>query len=719
MTAIDAAPPGRWAFLYPWCRVLRHKLNLEGQTAENSARWEYHSVEVRLPHAPDKADVHALRRIREALDLLARVALVDNAAWRVLLQQQCRVARDEDDQPLDSEFRPRFRFVFNEKFLEPGALSPAAVCKEFFLTTHTQRASDDYMEARRALTEVEASLGRDVDVETPVPFELQFELMTLPDDTLETHLRDLNAVLGVLQAQQRREIGAGGLLPLELESIRLDIGGVTMSWSLTQRLTSLLTSGLPFSLFAFSLKKPTEENYEGMREYVGRFLRTVCGQAPRDGHFVDAKQGGVKMLSVGCHDCDEWQFAALCSAIGSASVTKRLALYGVYSRSDTAEVRRWKWQWLAYALFRTSTDSSVQRALITAHHLTHEVTLAIAVAIHSNSPPATVSAEIVRDESLLNLDAWRHDTSGYFVKDTELKLLDPTQGGNGGSASILLEEDSWLHIVNDDDDDNFNVVVPGFGIARVDKFCATQVERRQHQTTDTASCGLKALNLGLGYHSGDDGGEVFADFLQLIGRRLQSLGLYAMGSYPISMASIGQACPQLTDLVIQDMELSNPSAFCLDVERSHCKLKCLRLVNAFSSNDQITRFAQTIATSSSHMAQHLTELGISGSEASCRLDETNVQTFLSMLQTNHKLTYVSLGMNVELQTLHDENFRRHHGEPLPIVKDKLPTVNKLAFLSAVRGRQQATTELDDGVLTHILGFAANCATRAVRIHYDD
>lgn len=141
-----------------------------------------------------------------------------------------------------------------------------------------------------------AQTRKGFDVETAIPFELQFELVTLPDDTLEAHLRDLNTVLGVMQAQQRRGVAAGDLLPLKLESIRLDVGGVNMSWSLTQRLTSLLSSGPPFSLFAFSLKKPTEQNYEEMQECVGRFLRTVvCGQG-RSGDYstVEAKEGALR-----------------------------------------------------------------------------------------------------------------------------------------------------------------------------------------------------------------------------------------------------------------------------------------------------------------------------------------------------------------------------------------------------------------------------------------
>ncbi|POM75637.1 Hypothetical protein PHPALM_7235, partial [Phytophthora palmivora] len=302
---IDAAPPGTWAFVYPWCRVLRGKLHLEGRTAENSARWEYHWVTVRLP---EKSDIISLRRIREALDLLARVAIVDNAAWRALLVQQCRIPRDEDDLPLDCALQPRFRFVFNEKFVEPGAMSPAAVCKQFFMTASDQRASDDYLEAIQSLAEVEASLKtRQV---TPISFELQFELVTLPDDILEMHLRDLSAMLNILQVDGETLVQVGNKAASTL---------------------SLL---------------------------------------------------GVKTVMNGN--------------------LQRCALH-----SD---------------LRLTTTKSTVARALITAAQLTREDTLAIAVTIHSNSPPTVALDVVAREENMLNIRDWRRDNTGYFLEGTELTL---------------------------------------------------------------------------------------------------------------------------------------------------------------------------------------------------------------------------------------------------------------------------------------------------------
>ncbi|KAG2934365.1 hypothetical protein PC119_g8283 [Phytophthora cactorum] len=723
MTPVDPAPPALWAFLYPWCRLLRGKLHLEGRTAENSARWEYHWVAVRLPHSPENADVIALRRIREALDLLARVAIVDNAAWRAILVHQCRVPRDEDDQPLDCALDPRFRFVFNEKFVEPGALSSAAVCKQFFVTVSAQRESDDYLEARRSLKKLQTALGktgRSVEAVKPIPFELQFELLTLPDEILETHLRDLNTMLGILQANGRGDTNSSGLLPLGLDSIRLDVGGVNMSWSLTQRLTSLLSSGLPFSLFAFSLKKATAENYVQMQESVGWFLRTVlCGLGRVGQSLADAERGGVDTLSVGCHDCDEWQFAALCSALGSASVTKHLRLYGIFGMADTEETRRWKWQWLTYALFRTATESTVERALITAAQLTREDTLAIAVAIHVNSPPTDGLSKITREEIMLNIRDWGRDNVGHFLDGTEFMLIDPDQENDGGGrlSSIFLETDSWLHIVSDGGD-HFDVVLPGFGIVRADKL---PIEQRL-APTDNSTLGLKALTLALGRHFGDDGGEVLTDFLNLIGTPLRSLALYAVGSYPISMASISQACPQLTDLFLEGIQLINPRDFSLDIERTKAKLKCLGLVNVFTSNEHITHLAEAIASPSSQIAQHLSELGLSGSEASCTIDDANVRALLTMLKTNRKLMYLSLGMSPELQTKYDEAIQQHHGESLPVVQNKVPIPAKTAFLSAVRGQEyqsSASNSLDDAVLSLILALAATCASRTVTIHYDD
>ncbi|GMF11232.1 unnamed protein product [Phytophthora lilii] len=290
----------------------------------------------------------------------------------------------------------------------------------------------------------------------------------------------------------------------------------------------------------------------------------------------------------------------------------------------------------------------------------------------------------------------------------------------GVPSTVLLERDSLLHVVNDGD--HLEVVLPGFGIARADKLYAKQLEQRQQSPQDHSAFGLKALTLALGLHAGDDGGEVLLNFLQLVGSSLRSLALYAVGSYRISMASISHACPQLTDLFLEGVELANANNFCRDAEQTDSKISCLGLVNAFSTNEQISRLAEELASPDNHLAQHLSELGLSGSEASCPVDETNVQRFLAMLQTNRKLSYLSLGLSPELQAVHDEAFRRHHGEPLPVVKEKLSTQCKIAFLSFARGGQvsnSAAATLDDGVLSLILAFAATCATRAVTIHFDD
>ncbi|POM80333.1 Hypothetical protein PHPALM_1844, partial [Phytophthora palmivora] len=408
---IDAAPPGTWAFVYPWCRVLRGKLHLEGRTAENSARWEYHWVAVRLP---EKSDIISLRRIREALDLLARVAIVDNAAWRALLVQQCRIPRDEDDLPLDCALQPRFRFVFNEKFVEPGVMSPAAVCKQFFMTASDQRASDDYLEAIQSLAEVETSLKtRQV---TPISFELQFELVTLPDDILEMHLRDLSAMLSILQVKQRSE----------------------------------------YDLV-------TDAEVDKLAELGACFL------------IVE----GETLLHVGNKAVSTLSLLGVKTAMNGN--LQRCALH-----SD---------------LRPTTTESTVARALITAAQLTREDTLAIAVTIHSNSPPTVALDEVAREENMLNIRDWRRDNTGYFLEGTELTLYDPEQDRNddeGRLSLIVLEEDSWLHIVNDDGN-HLDVVLPGFGIVRADKICARQMEQRQ-QVQDHASFGLKALILALGLH---------------------------------------------------------------------------------------------------------------------------------------------------------------------------------------------------------------------------
>eukprot|EP00644_Phytophthora_capsici_P001440 jgi/Phyca11/105212/e_gw1.10.593.1 len=160
----------------------------------------------------------------------------------------------------------------------------------------------------------------------------------------------------------------------------------------------------------------------------------------------------------------------------------------------------------------------------------------------------------------------------------------------------------------------------------------------------------------------------------------------------------------------------------MEAEQTNLKLNCLGLVNVFSTNDQISRLAETMGTPSSHIAKHISELGLSGSETSCTIDESNVRALLNMLKTNRKLTYLSIGISPELQISHHEAFQQYHGESLPVVKSKVSLTAKMAFLSAVRNEMclnSAANALDDSVLSIILEFASTCATRAVTIHYDD
>ncbi|RLN32633.1 hypothetical protein BBJ28_00000416 [Nothophytophthora sp. Chile5] len=716
----DAAPPGRWAFLYPWCQALRGKLHLEGRMAEHSARWEYHCVAVRLPNTLHEADIESLCRIHEALDLLARVALVDNAVYRVLLVQQCRVPMHEDDQPLDSAFPPRFRFVFNEKYLEEGALSPAPLCRRYFINASSQRESEAYLEARSVLQHLESSLCRgEAGSGDRILFGLQFELVALPNDVLETHLRDLSTMLDAVQASQARALATpGAFLPLEMDAIRLDVGNLSASRSLTRRLTNMLNPRLPFSLFAFSLKQTAAEKRVDMRDSVGRFLRTVLCREETD--LTPAAQSGIETLSVGCLGCDKWRFAALCSAISAASVSKNLRFYGVFLSSDTPELRAWKWQWLAYALFSKASLSSIASVFISAAPLTARDVAAIATVLATNSPPLMVFEGSTSDPVL------RRDTYGYFPEGTRLNLLDEVEDLDTGEhtpSTVLLDRDSWLQIVSDSDVSSpfLDVVLPGYGVCRVDQSCASRIERRavsppRNSSDDRRFLGLEAFVIALKLHDGMHGGAVLADFLELIGAPLRFLNILAAGFYSISLSAIIQRCPNLTELFLNGIVLIDADNFAQDLERAHSKIVRLGLVNAFSSSHHATQLAEVIGDPTSRLATQMAELCLTGSGISWPIDETNVLAMLAMLETNRTLTYVNFTVERDLHAQYLEAFQRHDGEAVAVVKAKLAMECKVAFLSVVRGHGVTSTwnALDDRVLTCIFSFAATCATRTIR-----
>lgn len=535
-----------------------------------------------------------------------------------------------------------------------------------------------------------------------VPVELQFELLNLQDEVLETHLRDLSTMFDVLQSG-RGNCSGNGLLPLEIESIRLDVGAFNAArWSLTHRLTALLSSRLPFSLFAFSLRRSMAEDRSHARSNLGRFLCDVMRVQDES-----RSTGGVETLSVGCHDGDKWQFAALCSAISAASATKNLRLYGVFGLSDTDEERSWKWQWLAYALFRST--SSVAKALISAAQLSADSVSAIAAVLSSVCPPTTDEYTLPSSSNL------HHGNCGFFPEGTEITLLN---GGDHSDSfpSVLLEADSWLHIVSDNDDcSSLVVVLPGFGIARAG--CSVDDIELQ-QTEPSGLSGLRALTLALGVHSGDDGADVLAAFLRLVGEPLEFIAIYTVGSYPISMATICQACPRLRELFVDGVQLANAENLCLEADESNSRIERLGLVNAFSTNEQISRLVQSIGKRNTRFSAQLSELNVVGSELSCVVDETNVRDILAMLENNSKLVYLSVGLSQELYDTQQEAFGRYHGEPLAVVESNFDLVGKAAFLSVVTlASASAVNALDEGVLRTIFAFAATCATRVVRVHY--
>ncbi|EGZ09602.1 hypothetical protein PHYSODRAFT_522564, partial [Phytophthora sojae] len=126
----------KYAFLEPWCSVLRGRLATEGRFSDHSALGEYWWVSVRPPPslmAILNREATDVRLLREALELLSLVAVVDNEAWKLLLLERCGLKLDNDDESLDGEFMPRFLLRFDAEHLRYSASLPASTIRQFFL----------------------------------------------------------------------------------------------------------------------------------------------------------------------------------------------------------------------------------------------------------------------------------------------------------------------------------------------------------------------------------------------------------------------------------------------------------------------------------------------------------------------------------------------------------------------------------------------------------
>ncbi|ETL87670.1 hypothetical protein L917_13189 [Phytophthora nicotianae] len=663
------------ALLEPWCAVLRGRLNVESRFSDN---WW---LSVRPPLsllAILNREAAEIRLLREALELLSLVAIVDNEACKLLLLERCGLKLDDQ---FDEEFTPRFVLRFDAEHLRYSALLPSAILRQFFLGRCTSVAFQDAVSAI-----LKPHKGRQEIVK--ISYALAFtDLWNVGQSALSANWRELLATMDEIKKHNEERV-VDGYFTYELECVQLCIGTIPVSREPPDVALSMLE--LPYlaiSELQLALEQELQIGFFRSGEvhpsdltaqcHCGKLFNTIfCGHGPMIESLV------IPMFAV-----DDQIFSGLCASLVDASRVHKLTINGAF-RSLTPAQRTWRWRWLTYALFSGASRSSIEEISLVGVQLSRENVDAVARVLATNLPEPNQTSE--------------GDSVEYVFVPTGTSVNVKQSITSLNSISTLETAEDFVYRLLQIDEENcrFNVLVPGRGNGVIPSDQA-------HKVFPEASCsaGIKSLYLSI-----DSNAEqemlVLLRFLQLVGFSLQKLSIQMGVVAAFDVQAILKACPRLDQLYLDNIQI-DLDVLMLDVEKGSATIRGLGLTYYNPPVDVVTRFAKKLGDPSSALANGMREVCLSA------MSEESVQAFLDMLKANNKLEYLELLVSPALVYRYAAAFRQHHRETLNIERKKLPLRCRLAFLSVVQPVYDIFLHLDSYVIQQIFEFTAINAKRTV------
>ncbi|RLN32637.1 hypothetical protein BBJ28_00000412 [Nothophytophthora sp. Chile5] len=768
----------KWSFLGPWCDALRGLLATEGRFTEHSALGEYWWVTVRLPASAsvDQFQVRDVRLLREALELLSLVALVDNEAWKQLLLECCQLKLDDENDTLDGDFAPRFLFQFDAAHLRYSALLPSTICRQFFLPRLPPRqdermedgcrASKGYQHALETILAFHRAAGgtqETVKKWRKIPYALHFvDLWGQGQPTMSAHLSYFLATLDEIRKHNAWLLGEndgenrlmlideagneahgppirseddgsadGHYFAYDLESVQLCLGTIQISRELPNVLLTML--GMPrvaFSELQLSLEQDPQTGYFPPGQVHPRILAAhhrcgmlfnamFCGKSittrPND-QPQGVRRCAIESVVIPFFGMDDQIFSGLCCSLAEASMVRKLTLNGAFTNLTSAQ-RTWRWQWLAYALFSDASRSSIETLQLMGVRLSVDDVDAIAEVLSTNVPEpgvAPIAAETTHTQ------AGRPIEFVNTEKDTYIRMKESIASHNESTFMETVDGATFRVLQDDGESEWIHVLVPGRGNGLIARDRGQKVNLEDPLQPHRAPGGITSLSLSIDIDV-EQGAALLPRLLHLIGRSLRMLSIRTIGSATLDFRAILQACPDLEQLFLDSVQI-DLDAFMLKLESGNATIRCFGLAYFNAPTDVLTRFAEKLGDPSSTLANGMHELCLSADNEEMPMTDESVQAFLNVLESNHTLAYLDLLVLPALFDKYSADFVRHHQEPLAVEKEKLPLRCRLAFLSIVRGRGAATKgvmqQLDNHILTKIFDFAAICAKRTVCLRCD-
>ncbi|GMF28556.1 unnamed protein product [Phytophthora lilii] len=765
-----------WRALFPWCKWLRGRLQLQKPSADaGGARAAAAWLQVTLPKHQRNASSDLLPTIRESLALLAIVAVADLQAFGAILREKCGLDAD-----LSRLRKLQLIFVLDDHSGR-SVVWPETVCKAL-LAWEGASVSEDFLLTKEEVERVAAKhMGQPLP-KVDIPFCLHFAPRDINLVGLQQYLQSVQRVLTAvmhsgedqenevtpLAREDNQEHGheetrsCSRIWPFVFKAVELNLREFELNESVARALKELVMLGARVSCLQLPLKatdflsedecprQPLAECFLAITGGGSRsrlFSSTFALEPQHDECDVDEPSSSVETIVINDVETDDRRFAALCSALRGASGAHELVLEYAFAQ-DSREARALKWKWLAYALFTPNDEkSSVKKLVINELQLLADDVEAIASVVHRGKPAQELLDPLWAEHEAIQREVLLVESDGKHIKDQQewgddeadgddmvqlrkgtVVYLEPLCSSQDEwlQASIVLEKDAAFAVMNSARSDNgvksgvadewVEILVPGYGK------CWVHPEAVQAKyVSDSHSppwSGITDLAL-VAQVSKSSADKVLTQFFELVGHDIINLSLHTNILGEQGLGSILRSCPSLRRLHLIGAQVEDMFAFTHGYDVGYCQIEALSLEHFHLSAANLKAFAEVLSDPEREAARHLRELcigklKIQDIDSSIADYESMIETFKHMLDTNTTLEHLKLYIEGDFYTRFVNGFTAHDGEQLPPVG--LPCSSKAAFISALCSKKNRFDQLiGEHLLRQIFRYAAKEVIREVTI----
>ncbi|KAG7376495.1 hypothetical protein PHYPSEUDO_013293 [Phytophthora pseudosyringae] len=702
----------RWAFLAPWCEVLKGEL-LYGRVALPWGLWDTRrntlNVTIRRDVSAGNITIDEtkfqlkLRKTREALALLAVVAHADYAAWGYLLIAHFGIdVGKEGEQKFDDKIPVKLFLCLDwERDDEAGDYDLVKFCG----VDQRDHPSEVYLEA---LAEVAALNGnvkpdwRGVDVQVPV--HVSFSTDRIKD--MDVSARELTAVGKAEQAileewkQYTRKSETQALSPGSLRCtfilapVIADFLGMRMTSRMIETLNKLGEDNIWFAQVRRVRLELDKELWDEELESKKVFAQLLTGLFS---HTLRKREVAVQrhraVLNQHTREPEPSQmdqlqlfypstmlpadFVAVASAMAVDQTVKNLEIRLIPQSPAHTSTSHW-WQWLAYALFskRARAFSGLESvAIVKLHSMTVADMEKFTQVLTSGHPEETLfgSPRGELEERIATLKSgaairWRFNYRGEPLPGiAPLSVPTPTALVRAFSDDGVSE---WV-----------KVLIPGYGRCEVQR---ENLEFLELDLTDP-SPRLSALRIEF-INDINTTTSGLPLFLAAIGTSLKVLALEGR-NLDVNITSTLQSCPDLDELSI--------GGNVIDVQLD---LNCYReirqpLLELSLELNNIVALSRSLCDSSSPFSKCVSRLRVRPANRWLTFAvhptafEADLISLLDMLAENRTLKYFEVTIPAELER-YVVCFRSFNLQPTQHTS-KLSLESKVAFISAVSAQGAA------------------------------